>query len=115
MTTFEILNLIKQSIKDGSLTKRDIETQILPLLEESSQSDTVLTSRFGRIISYLGASILLLGIAFFISLFWDEMSSLLQILVTLGLGSIIFIIANLLLQNQKFITGDLPPPALGSL
>lgn len=103
MITPELLTCIKQSIQDGTLTKHDIETRVLPLFEsDSDQSDSLLTSRFGRIISYLGASILLLGIVFFISLFWSDMSSIIQILVTLGLGITIFISANLLLQKEQW-------------
>lgn len=103
MTTPELIARIKQSIQDGDLSKSDIETQILPLFDSNeNQSDSVLTSRFGRIISYLGASILLLGIVFFISLFWDEMSDIIQILVTLGLGLGIFVSANLLLQKDQW-------------
>ena len=105
MNTPEILTLITQAVQEGTLTKKDIEKHIFPLFEqESSQSDSLLASRFGRIISYLGATILLLGIVFFISLFWSDMSNIIQIMVTLGLGLAIFVSANLLLQKDQWTT-----------
>jgi hypothetical protein len=64
-----------------------------------------LNLNYARILGFIGGLIVFLGVIFLVSLFWGDMSDVVQVLVTLGSGVVAYLTGSLLMQalDQKFV------------
>ena len=60
------------------------------------------TGIMARILAYLGGVFVLAGVAIFIGMQWDQFSSAVRVLVTLGVGFAIFLFALATLTDERF-------------
>jgi hypothetical protein len=60
------------------------------------------TSIMARILAYLGGVFVLAGIAIFIGMQWDQFSSAIRVLVTLGVGFVVFLFALATITDDRF-------------
>jgi hypothetical protein len=77
---------------------------ILAALKEAPPADQAerSTGVLAKVMAYLGGIFVLAGIAIFIGMQWDVFSSPVRVLVTLGVGFILFLFALLTLKDERF-------------
>lgn len=119
MTKSQLFHEIKQSLEDNELTLQELQDWISdyqhtseiegvdlgsrdqdpsPTLQDSGD---IFQSKFGKILTILGALVILIGIVSFISLIWEDIPRIGEIALTLGVGIGVFSGANFLLSQQK--------------
>ena len=69
-----------------------------PLPDQAERSTGILA----RILAYLGGVFVLAGIAIFIGMQWDQFSSAIRVLVTLGVGFALFLFALATMTDSRF-------------
>lgn len=84
----EALATIKTLVETHQLTEQDI-MYALKTNDKAKQQASILSKLF----AFLGGIFLFAGIGIYISMFWPEMNSAARILITLGTGLVVFIIA----------------------
>jgi len=99
-TREEALQQITEIAALHQLTADDINNA----LNQSSQPDQAerSTGILAKIMAYLGGIFVLAGIAIFIGMQWDLFSSAVRVLVTLGVGFIIFLFALITMKDERF-------------
>ena len=90
----QILSLARQH----GLTTADIETAFKQADESAEPSPNIL----GRILGYLGGIFIFAGLSIFIALNWDGMNTAARIIVTLGSGIAIFIMALVASGDERY-------------
>ena len=99
LTKQELLELIKQGASQNIITPNEL-TEIYKASSPKLifQTNTLSKVRFSlpQIISFVGGLIIVIGIAIIITVNWQSFDNISQILVTLGLGILFFLVANLI-------------------
>lgn len=62
----------------------------------------------GRILGYLGGTFIFAGLSIFIALNWDVMNTAARIIITLGSGIAVFIMAIVASQDERFVRARTP-------
>jgi hypothetical protein len=75
-----------------------------PLPDQAERSTGILA----RILAYLGGVFVLAGIAIFIGMQWDQFSSAIRVLVTLGVGFALFLFALATMTDDRFSSVTTP-------
>ena len=119
MTKSQLFHEIKQSLEDNELTLQELQDWISDYQHTSEiggvdlgsrdqepsptpqDSGDIFQSKFGKILTILGALVILIGIVSFISLIWEDIPRIGEIILTLGVGIGVFSLANFLLSQQK--------------
>ena len=81
------------------LTPADIETAFSDTGESKEPSSSIL----GRILGYLGGTFIFAGLSIFISLNWADMNTAARIIVTLGSGIAVFIMALVASGDERYV------------
>jgi hypothetical protein len=61
-----------------------------------------------RLLAYIGGIFVFAGILVYISMFWEEMNSAARIIITLGSGLVVLIVAILVLDHDRFAKAATP-------
>jgi hypothetical protein len=98
MNKTTLIQSIKEGLEKGIITPNDIK----PLIKEKgSQKQDGSLGLFSRVIGFLGSVIAILGIVFFVALYWSNLGDIGQVIVTLGFGIAFYVSGSLLLANLK--------------
>ena len=90
----QILSLARKH----DLTAADIDTAFKQAGESAEPSSSIL----GRILGYLGGTFIFAGLSIFIALNWDGMNTAARIIITLGSGIAIFIMALVASGDERY-------------
>jgi uncharacterized membrane protein len=85
--------------RQHGLTAKDIETAFKATLDDSSESSS---RTLGRILGYLGGIFIFAGLSVFISMNWDVMNTAARIIITLGSGLAVFIMALVASSDERY-------------
>ena len=98
-TKREAIDQILSLARKHGLTAHDIEKI---LMETSTGSDEPSTSFLGRILGYLGGIFIFAGLSIFIALNWDVMNTAGRIIISLGSGITVFIMALVASGDERY-------------
>jgi hypothetical protein len=119
MTKFEILEILKNGLKENIINADDLNSVVrLSNLSHSGDSHPQIKKplNFGKIFSLIGGLIIFLGLSSLVGQYWREMNSFLRIGSTLGIGLLLFSVASyIMLKTKQRFTGlalHLIPPIL---
>jgi hypothetical protein len=119
MNKFEILEILKNGLKENVITADDLNSVVrLSNLSHSgdSQQQNKKSLNFGKIFSLIGGLIIFLGLSSLVGQYWRDMNSFLRIGSTLGIGLLLFSVASyIMLKTKQRFTGlalHLIPPIL---
>lgn len=110
MNKEQLIESLKESIKSGAIKREEIntlfdsESVVSASNPESSLFEGKKRFTATNILYLIGGLILLIGIGTLISRFWNDLSSVLRITVTLGMAVVAFI-SGVLLRNDKKALG----------
>ncbi len=94
----QAMEQILEIANQHGLTPADIETAFRQTGESAEPSSSIL----GRILGYLGGTFIFAGLSIFIALNWDDMNSAGRIIVTLGSGITVFIMALVASGDERY-------------
>ena len=99
------LKKVNSYIKEYGITKEDIETlfnqppvDIKKVIIDKENK----VKKFKKLLVYIGAIFILSGISVYISSFWDHMSSLLRVSITLGFGLLLYVSNLIFTQDERY-------------
>lgn len=100
MNNQELLHALSQKISSGELQAADVMKQLH--LKHSEKKKVIDDSHFSvaKMLYVLGATIVLVGIIFFVSQVWNDIGSVGRIAVTLGLGLLFTAIGSILTKEK---------------
>lgn len=89
-----------------------VAEEVLAVLEVDLPQESAVRSSgiLARVLAYLGGILVLAGIALFIGMQWEQFSSAVRVLVTLGTGFAVFLFALATLSDERF--GKVTTPML---
>lgn len=98
---------LRAALVEGRLSSSDVravlgETSVTEGREEGDARH----NRAAHLLYYMGGTIVAIGIAVFVSIHWEELSSFLRILLTLGAGLLLYVAAVFLARDGRL--GRLP-------
>jgi hypothetical protein len=96
------LKHIAQLMHTYDVTPAEVETAFNTNTTRSAPNRLSKGDIARTLFSYLGAIFVLAGISTYIGMFWDSMGSAMRILVTLGVGYVLFIVLVSALHEKKF-------------
>jgi len=97
------LNHITQLMKTYDIAPEDVETAFQTQASASSATEKRSKGDIARtLFAYLGGIFILAGISTYISMFWESMSGVMRVMVTLGVGYILLIVLTSALHENKF-------------
>ncbi|MFH1622180.1 MAG: DUF2157 domain-containing protein [Candidatus Omnitrophota bacterium] len=117
----EIINQIKDSVKDKIITKKEIMEAYEAALEEKGKISISQHAKLSNILYYIGGIIIFLGIAIFIGQNWSYLNDISKISATLGAAVAAYIVGVLLSRYERlepvaqaffFISGLVAPLGL---
>jgi hypothetical protein len=76
--------------------------EIAAAFKETDESSAPTTNILGRILGYLGGTFIFSGLSIFIALNWDDMNAAGRIIVTLGSGIAVFIMALVASGDERY-------------
>lgn len=85
--------------REHGLTAKDIETAFKATADDRAESSS---STLGRILGYLGGIFIFAGLSVFISMNWDVMNTAARIIITLGSGLAVFIMALVASSDERY-------------
>lgn len=94
----QAMEQILEIANQHGLTPADIETAFRQTGESAESSSSIL----GRILGYLGGTFIFAGLSIFIALNWDDMNTAGRIIVTLGSGIAVFIMALVASGDERY-------------
>lgn len=95
----DVLEEIAALAKHNNITVDDIVRTLANLpTQKAQQSSGILSKLFG----YMGGILVFAGIAVFIGMMWDDFSSPVRVIVTLGTGFVLFIMALVALGDERY-------------
>ena len=104
MNKEELLQELSAKISTGEISRKEVVRRLNlgPTTQQMSDERTKRFSHFSvtKILYVLGATIVIIGIVFFIAEIWNDIGSFGRIMVTLGLGILIAAIGSLLLKQK---------------
>ena len=104
-TKSEAIEQILQIARLHGLTPADIETAF----KTSDQAGTEPSaSLLGRILGYLGGTFIFAGLGIFIAMNWDTMNTAARIIITLGSGITVFIMALVASSDDRYVRVKTP-------
>jgi len=95
----QAMEQILEIAKQHGLTAAEIETAFRQTGESTEPSSSIL----GRILGYLGGTFIFAGLSIFIALNWDDMNTPARIIVTLGSGIAVFIMALVASADERYV------------
>ncbi|MFC1563620.1 DUF2157 domain-containing protein [candidate division KSB1 bacterium] len=95
------LEQLREAVRKGIVTKKDILNAYGEVLNETGKADEKRFS-ISRILNYVGGAIIIAGISILIGQNWDILNSASKILATLGSGIAVYITGTLLYRYEKF-------------
>lgn len=87
--------------EEHDLTAQDISAALAPRPE--SQGSTT-----GRILAWVGGIFILCGLGFFIESFWTDMNAAARIILYLGSGIVLLVVALVFIENTLYANSTLP-------
>jgi hypothetical protein len=99
-TKSQAIEQILQIARQHDLTAADIEDAFG---KSGQPGDEPSTSLLGRILGYLGGTFIFAGLGVFIALNWDTMNSAARIIITLGSGIAVFIMALVASGDERYV------------
>ena len=94
----EAIEKVLSIAREHGLTAADIETALKQAGDGAEPSSSIL----GRILGYLGGTFIFAGLSIFIALNWDGMNTAARIIITLGSGIAIFIMALVASADERY-------------
>ena len=104
-TKHEAIQQILGIARKHGLTAADIETAFKDADEGHAEPSA---SLLGRILGYLGGTFIFAGLSIFIALNWDGMNTAARIIITLGSGIAIFIMALVASGDERYVRVKTP-------
>ncbi len=80
----------------------------LAMADTNSQAEKTSASVMSKLFGYLGGIFVFSGICVFISMYWDDFGSVARVIVTLGAGFIVFIMALVCLGDRRYVRAATP-------
>ena len=99
------LNTIAELVSDNDLTTDDLQSIVASIDKDNDHGNR---SNLMRVLAYLGGTFLFAGIGLFISMNWDEMNSAARIVITLGSGIAVFVMAIVAQQDPRLQKATIP-------
>ena len=96
------IKYITQLMKTYDITPTEVESAFLTPASESSTATRSKGDIAKTLFIYLGAIFILAGIGTYVGMFWDSMGSVMRVIITLGVGYVIFIVLASALYENKF-------------
>lgn len=94
---------ITQLMNTYAITPAEVETAFdTPVSSHSAATKRSKGDIAKTLFIYLGAIFILAGIGTYVGMFWDTMGSVMRVLITLGVGYVIFIVLVSALHEDKF-------------
>jgi len=99
MDKIDLFNEVREQMASGVISREEV----LSLLGEGQQDlgQSIKNIKVSQILSYVGAFIIFLGIVVLVIQFWDSMSVLTRILVTLGSGVVAYCLGSVFGLYEK--------------
>lgn len=104
----DALNRIVSLAQVHDLSADDIAAALTPKNETSS-------STTGRILAWVGGVFILCGLGFFIESFWADMNAAARIILCLGTGMVMLVLALVFMRHPHYEKSTLPLFLLGAL
>lgn len=104
-TKSQAIEQILQIARRHDLTPSDIEAAFE---KTGLAEDEPSTSLLGRILGYLGGTFIFAGLGVFIALNWDTMNAAARIIITLGSGVAVFIMALVASADERYARARTP-------
>ena len=104
MDKFQLLNELSDKLSSGEIS----QSELMHLLHAPSETESSLNEHERKSIAYyvtkmlyvLGAVVVVLGLMTFIAQIWDDLSSSMRIIITLGMGLLATTVGLLLLKSK---------------
>lgn len=96
------IKYITQLMKTYDITPTEVESAFLTPASESSTATRSKGDIAKTLFIYLGAIFILAGIGTYVGMFWNSMGSVMRVIITLGVGYVIFIVLASALYENKF-------------
>ncbi len=104
-TKEQAIGKIQEIARQHGLTLSDIEFAFKNKEDGSSESSS---SLLGRILGYLGGIFIFAGLSIFISMNWEDMNTAARIIITLGSGLTVFVMALIASGDERYIRFKTP-------
>jgi len=101
----QALNTIAELVSENKLSAGDLQSIVASIDKDNDQGNR---SNLMRVLAYLGGIFLFAGIGLFIFMNWDEMNSAARIVITLGSGIAVFIMAIVAQQDERLQKATIP-------
>jgi Predicted membrane protein (DUF2157) len=101
-----LLEQITEAAKTGGLTLEQVQNAYKAGDEQNPPAKTKSPFSLPKILTFVGGLIVFIGLSIIISVNWNTLNTISQILITLGLGFALFTVANLIfwkLKNYDFL------------
>lgn len=98
-TKHEAIKQILEIARQHGLTPADIENAFRQAERVSTEPSS---SLLGRILGYLGGTFIFAGLSIFIALNWDVMNTAARIIITLGSGIVVFVMAIVASGDERY-------------
>ena len=96
------IKYITQLMKTYDITPAEVESAFLTPSSEGSAATRSKGDIAKTLFIYLGAIFILAGIGTYTSMFWNSMGSVMRIIITLGVGYVLFVVLASALYENKF-------------
>jgi hypothetical protein len=96
------INHIKQLMNTYDITPAEVESAFLTPASESATAARSKGDIAKTLFIYLGAIFILAGVGTYIGMFWNSMGSVMRVIITLGVGYVLFVVLASALYENKF-------------
>lgn len=96
------IKYITQLMTTYDITPNEVESAFLTPASESSTATRSKGDIAKTLFIYLGAIFILAGVGTYVGLFWNSMGSVMRVIITLGVGYVIFVVLASALYENKF-------------
>lgn len=96
------IKYIIQLMKTFDITPTEVESAFLTPASENSTATRSKGDIAKTLFIYLGAIFILAGVGTYVGMFWNSMGSVMRVIITLGVGYVIFVVLASALYENKF-------------
>lgn len=102
MTKEELLHALSEKISSGEISREEVVKRFHLDAPLSNGTETSVTSQFSvnKLLYFLGAAVVVIGIITFVSQIWNDIGSLGRVVITLGLGLLTSAIGSSLFKSR---------------
>lgn len=104
----EVLQTIVSLAREHNISAREIDAALQPTADSRDSAS-------GRILAWVGGIFILCGLAYFIESYWAEMNAVARIILSLGSGVVLLVLALVFIENEQFKKITLPLFLLAAL